>query len=99
MSYSYEIYELANRALEQRRNKNARENEKKKKLLHIRFKRIAEIEKLLSQTAIIAAKAVLSGENAKIQLEKLKETNLKLQKELSDILKSANLPSNYLDMH
>ena len=98
MGYSYEIYELANKTLENIRAKNIRENEQKKRLFYMRFNRAKEIEKILSQTAIIAAKAVLNGNNAKVQLEKLKNTNLLLQKELNEILVSANLPLNYLEV-
>ncbi len=98
MSYSYEIYEHANKTLEGIRNKNLLENEKRRRLLHMRFKRVAEIEKLLSQTAICAAKDILKGENAVEKLESLKKTNQSLQNELKEILKKANLPSNYLDL-
>lgn len=98
MSYSYEIYEIANKKLQEKRNKHLKENEQKRRLLYVRFKRVKEIEKLLSQTAIIAAKAVLNGKKAKDELTKLKEVNLKLQEELKEILKKANLPSNYLEL-
>lgn len=98
MGYSYEIYELANKTLENVRAKNIRENEKKKRLFYMRFNRAREIEKLLSQTAIAAAKSVLNGNDAKKQLEKLKNTNLLLQNELNEILVNANLPLNYLEV-
>lgn len=60
------------------------------------FPRAKEIDRLLSKTAICAAKAVLNGANAKEQLERLKENNQKLQSELSELLFKANLTSDYL---
>lgn len=98
MGYSYEIYNIARKSIESIRAKNLSEHEKKKRLFYMRFNRAKEIERLLSQTAIVAAKLVLKGNNSKEQLNKLKDNNLLLQNELNQILINANLPLNYLEV-
>lgn len=98
MSYSPEIYEKALKALEAKRAENIKNSEKRKSLFFLKNKRASEIEKLLSRTSISAAKAVIGGKNCKEQLKILKEKNLSLQKELNEILKKNNLPSDYLEV-
>lgn len=98
MSYSVEIYEKAIKSLEKIRIINQKNCEKKKALFFAHSKRAAEIEKLLSQTSIKAAKSVLSGKNCAEQLKILKEKNLALQNELHELLKNCNLPLDYLDV-
>ena len=46
-----------------------------------------EIERELSRTAAKAAKAVLTGSNARLELERLKESNQALQSELAALFK------------
>lgn len=99
MPYNPEIYEKAIKILENTKNKNIRECEKRRRLFFLKNNRALEIEKLLSRTSIIAAKSVLGGKNCKEELNILKNKNLLLQNELNEILKSYNLPQNYLDIH
>lgn len=80
------------------RRKARIENEERVKLFYSRHPRAKEINTLLSQTAINIAKAVLKGANVKESLKSLKETNQKLQLELQEILISAKMPLNYLDI-
>lgn len=74
------------------------ENEEKIKKFYMMFPRAKEIDRLLSKTAICAAKSILNGAGAKQQLEQLKVSNQKLQFELSSILLKANLSRDYLQI-
>ena len=99
MGYNREIFESAFEKIESLKKESILTNEKRKALLYLRFPRAKEIEKELSKTAIKAARAILKVENTRSELEKLKNENTKLQNEIKDILKSANLPEDYLEVH
>ena len=98
MAYSREIYEEVQNKLYKKRTKALEELKFKKEIFYKRFPRAKDIEKELSLTAIEVAKIVLSGGNATVAIEKLKEKNEALKKEFSEILKSAKLPENYLEI-
>ena len=98
MAYSREIYEEVQNKLYKKRMKALEELKFKKEIFYKRFPKAKDIEKELSLTAIEVAKIVLSGGNATVEIEKLKEKNKSLKKELSDILKSAKLPEDYLEI-
>ena len=98
MGYSKEIYEAANAQLEQRHRLAVSEAEQRKNALYARYPRAAQIQTLLSSTAIQAAKAVLDGSNTVEQLTKLKQSNLALQKELAEILRAAGAEPDYLEV-
>ena len=97
MGYSAEIYQEAEKAMELRRLNSEEQLNIRRKNLFSRCPRAAEIENLIARTSIAAAKAVFGGANIKTELAKLKDSNLALQKELSDILKSYGLPENHLE--
>lgn len=99
MGYNKEVYEKANRLLEQCRRQAIQEAETRKNRIYSLYPRAREIERELSSTAVKAAKAVLSGQNAAQQLEKLKDNNLSLQQELASILKAAGVEPDFLDIH
>lgn len=98
MNISTKILQQAENELENLRKKQIEKNENKKKQFYKKFSKAKDIESQLSHTAIKAAKAILSGANAKNLLIELKNKNLKLQKELKNLLISANLPANYLEV-
>lgn len=98
MGYSKEIYDSANRVLETRRQRAKQEAETRQNMFYIRFPRAKEIKKSLAATSINAAKAILNGANTKEQLTLLKDKNLKLQNELSLLLKSAGFPEDHLEI-
>lgn len=99
MAYSREIYDSVRQKLYEMRVKSAEEQERKRKLLFARFPEAGEIEKELALTAIDTAKAVLGGSDAKKELESLRVRNASLRNRLSEILRSVNLPENYLEIH
>lgn len=98
MGYTKEIYDLASQKLDNIRRNSIREANMRRESLYKKYPRAKEIERLLSSTAVSAAKAVLNGENTKEQLTKLKASNMALQEELSEILKKEGLKSDYLDI-
>lgn len=97
MPYSKDTYLKAESILSERRNKNSSEYEKRRNDFFLAFPRAKEIERLLCTTATAVGRAVLSGENVREQLEKLKKENLALQQELRNIITGAGFSENYLD--
>ncbi len=98
MGYSKEIYDEVQRKLYRIRNKSWDEMNEKKRIFYKRFPEAQKIEKELSLTSIEVAKAILKGSDSSYELYKLREKNKILRKKLSDILKSVNLPEDYLEI-
>lgn len=98
MVLNIKFLQQAEKELENLRKIQVEENDKRKHIFYQKFKKAREIENQLSRTSIEAAKAVLSGADSKKMLLELKNKNLSLQKELSDLLLSANLPLDYLEV-
>ena len=99
MGYSKEIYDKVQKELYDIKMEAVDELNRKKDILCNRFPEVAEIEKQLSATAIKAARAVISGANSKDELLKLRQTTKNLRERLTQILKSVNLPENYLELN
>ena len=99
MGYSKEIYDKVQKELYDIKMEAVDELNRKKDILYNRFPEAAEIEKQLSATAIKAARAVISGANSKDELLKLRQTTKNLRERLTQILKSVNLPENYLELN
>ena len=99
MGYSKEIYDKVQKELYDIKMEAVDELNRKKDILYNRFPEAAEIEKQLSATAIKAARAVISGANSKEELLKLRQTTKNLRERLTHILKSVNLPEDYLELN
>lgn len=99
MGYSREVHEVAIKKLNQRQLNSEASSKQRRNDFFLSHPRAKEIEYQISKQAILLGKAVLSGADVKLQLEKLKESNLKLQDELQTILFKAGFPSDYLDIH
>lgn len=97
MSYSKDVYDEVRQKLYSMKLKSSEKLEQRKKLFFQRFPEAAEIEKELALTSIKAAKAVLKGANTKSELISMRERNTKLRERLTCILKSVNLPPDYLE--
>lgn len=98
MGYSREIYDCVRKKLYEMRINSWEELEKRKKLFFKRFPEASDIEKKLALTAIDSARAVLGGSDTKKELELLRERSVLLRKRLSEILKSVDLPEDYLEV-
>ena len=96
MGYSKEVYEEVQKELYMRRTKAWEDLENRKKFFYERFPQAAQIEKQMTSTALSAARAVLKGANSKQELAELKSTNSHLAGKLAELLKSVNLPEDYL---
>lgn len=99
MGYSKDIIDSANRTMERRRSQSMAKAEQRRRGYFSRYPRALEIEQELSRTAAKAAKAILTGSNAKLQLERLKQHNQALQAELAALLKSSGVAEDYLEVH
>lgn len=97
MGYSKEIYNSAQRTLEQRRFDSENKLEKRRNEVYTAFPRAYEIETELSKSAIRAGRAVLNGKNVKEELSKLRDKNLALQTELNSLLIKGGFSPDYLD--
>ena len=86
MGYSREIYDKAEDILSKRRQKAFYDAEHRREEIYKKIPRVREIERLLTHTGLAAAKAVISGSDAKSELIKLRDENLKLQGELKVLL-------------
>ena len=98
MGYSREIYDEVQKKLYKMRNKSYEELNRKKEIFYKRFPVASDIEKNLASTALEAARAVLGGKNVAEALYKLKEKNKILRENLKEILKSVDLPEDYLEV-
>ncbi len=99
MGYSKDTTAYVNELFEQKRKKASAELLEKKAELYSAVPRLKEIEKLLSDSGLNAVRCVISKtKNVSDVIEKLRDENLKLQQERSMILKSLNLPEDYLEL-
>ena len=98
MGYSKEVYTEAKVFLDNLRNKNIKDYEQRRKKFREKCLRGAVIEDKIASTSIFIARSVLSGKNVREELAKLKEEIDGLKKELTLILKKANLPKDYLEI-
>ena len=97
MGYSSEIYAAANKAMEQRRLLAEEELDQRRALLYRQVPRVQEIERELVNISVAAGKAVLMGADKTVQLKRLRDESLTLQKELADILAGRSLPAAYVE--
>ena len=73
MGYSSSVYKAAADRLSDRRVKALREAEYRKNSIYKELPRVKELEKEISRSGIMAARAVLSGGNVTEQMEKLRD--------------------------
>ncbi len=98
MSYDKEIYEKVDNELYNIRLSAREKLEKKKKIFYTRFPRAKEIESEIAKTSINIARAVVQGKEVRNALTELKAKNDRLNEELSEIMMSAGIPSNYFEI-
>lgn len=99
MGYSKDVYISAERVMRERRRSAEENAEKQRALLYADYPEAKKLERQISQSAVSAAKAVLSGHDVKRQLTKLKSNNIELQEKLAGILKSAGFEADALKPH
>lgn len=100
MGYSKDTITYVSELFEQKRKRASAELLEKKAELYSAVPRLKEIERLLADCGMNAVRCVISKtENVSEVIAKLRDENLKLQQERSDILKSLNLPEDYLELN
>ncbi len=94
MGYSSSVYKAAADRLFERRIKAEKDADRRRMAIYEKLPRTKELEKQISQCGIKAARAVIKGENVVSEMEKLRDQNLSMQKELKEILISGGYGEN-----
>lgn len=97
MGYNSETYRKVNDILSQRRMNAERTADQRREILYTRLPRIKEIDREISATRIKITRIILSGGNVAEEMQKLKEKNLLLQSEYSEILSANGYSDNVLE--
>lgn len=88
MGYGREVYDAAIDVVNKRKMDAETKAAAVRENIYAKNPRAGEIERLMSQSAIKIARAVLDGKNADKAVEEIKHENLSLQAELAEILRS-----------
>lgn len=99
MGYSKDAIAYTNELFSQKRKRSAEALLEKKAELYSSVPRLREIEKELADCGLKTVRSIVSkvGDVNEV-VAKLREENLKLQKERADILRGLQLPENYLEI-
>lgn len=98
MSYEAQVMRAAADRLARRRTAQAQEYRRRREQVYQRLPRLRSIERQLRQSVASAAvTAFRTGTDPTAALERLKGQNLALQEESARLLRSIDLPADYLD--
>ncbi|MBQ1506929.1 MAG: ATP-binding protein [Ruminococcus sp.] len=97
MGYSKSVYRAARERLADKRQNAELEARRRRNQIYSSVPRIKELEKEISTAGIRAARAVVEGKGSTEELEKLRDENLALQRELSELLKANGLSEKSLE--
>lgn len=98
MGYSKDIYQKAQKILDNKRSRAQLQADERRAQLYEQLPELREIENKLAKTGLAAAQAAISGENGPKLIEQLRQNNLDLQKQRTDLLVRQGLPANYLNV-
>lgn len=99
MGYAKEIYQKAQRALDESRAAAQRDAERRRAALYAELPQLAQIERELSATGLAAAQAAISGGgDAPKLIDELRARNLALQERRARILRDAGKPADALEV-
>ncbi|MEM1484092.1 ATP-binding protein [Oscillospiraceae bacterium PP1C4] len=97
MGYSKDIYQQAQRALDESRTKAQRSADQRRDELYAELPQLRELEQTLAATGLAAAQtAIGGGEDAPRLIEQLRTHNLSLQRQRARLLHDAGLPEDFL---
>ena len=97
MGYAKEIYQKAQRALDESRAAAQQDAQRRRAALYAELPQLGEIERELSATGLAAAQAAIGGgEDAAKLIERLRARNLALQERRAEILRDAGRPADAL---
>ncbi len=97
MGYSSSVYKSAADKLFQRRLKAEKDADRRRAEIYERLPRAKELEKQISSSAVLAARAVLGGKDVKAEMENLRDKNLALQNELKSLLIENGYPEDVFE--
>ncbi len=99
MGYSSNVYKNAADRLFQRRLKAERDADRRREEIYKKLPQTKELERQISSSGVRAARAVIGGKNVVEEMKKLRDENLALQAELSEILTRNGYPTDVFEPH
>lgn len=97
MGFNSSIYKAANDVLFERRLNAEKSADRRRKEIYEKLPRAKELEQQIADTGIRAVRTVIGGGDAAEQMKMLREVNLRLQKELSELLVSNGYPEDVFE--
>lgn len=97
MGYSKSVYRTAKERLFERRLSAQRNADQRRFMIYRQLPRAQQLEKMISESGIQAARAVVRGENVVLEMEKLRDKNLAMQKELKELLENNGYSENIFE--
>lgn len=97
MGYSKDVYRTAKERLFEKRLSAQRNADERRARVYRYLPRTEELEKMIAESGINAARAVVKGENVVAEMEKLRDKNLAMQKELKELLLQNGYPENVFE--
>lgn len=86
MGYSSSVYKAAADKLFERRLKAEKDADRRREAVYRKIPRVKELESQIASSGIMAARAVIGGEDVVSEMEKLRDKNLAMQRELKELL-------------
>ena len=99
MSYSKNIYLLAQSKIEKRRKDAEEALEMRRADAYIKIPKLTEIQSRIALLGAEAVAAISKGADGPAYIEKLAKESLSAQDERRQLLKAAGLPEDYLEAH
>ena len=97
MGFNSSIYKAAGDMLFERRLNAEKSADRRREEIYQKLPRAKELEQQIADTGIRAVRTVIGGGDAAEEMRKLKEINLGLQKELSELLVSNGYPEDVFE--
>ncbi|MBC8536683.1 ATP-binding protein [Feifania hominis] len=98
MAYQREVYRAVEEQFAARRRENESERQRRKDEVYAKLPRLREIEREIAQTSIALTRTILRGGPVKETVKKIKESNMALRAERTELLAELSLPYDYLDV-
>ena len=98
MAYSKELYSKALEEIKRRRTNAEHTAQQRKNELNFKYPEFQFIDYELAKTGFEVVAIFSTGENTQEKLEKVREKNTQLRTERKNLLKSLNLPEDYIDI-
>lgn len=98
LPYESQVFRAATQRLAQRRTRHEQEYAQRRQRVYTQLPRVQVIDQQLRQTVVLAATAALrSGQDPTAAIAAIRDQNLALQQERSDLLRQKGYSPDYLD--